>query len=360
MKMHQNVMMASAEQSARSFVSTAMPPPASRETHSVLAGHGPATSVKTFVQNVFIPRFVDLKSKAGRQHYYSILKYILTPESVEQLFATHRTQHRRRLRSEDDWPYLDNVSLCDVTPDRVSQLIACASFKGYSPQTLKHIRNVVGTIIKYAVRERIFHGDNPIGAVRLPTMTRRECHYLTMAQAKTILKVMKYPEREVALLSICTGLGVTEICALRWRHVNLAHVAVYEDGRRIPARSIIVGKSSRYDSFRPVQPTPDKYIAISDTLADALMELRQLHRSDNPNDFLLKAPKGDSRSPLTVELLQLKSISKELQIPWLSWQVLKRAHKAFLEELRIALTDELVASAFLQLSSRNRSTCLPS
>jgi integrase len=210
---------------------------------------------------------------------------------------------------------------------------------------------VIGAIIKHAARERVFHGDNPISDVRLPTMTRRESHELTMEQAKTILKLMKYPEREVALLTICTGLGVPEICALRWRHVNLSDFPIDQAGTRIPARSIMVEKLWRYDSFRPVQPKPERYVSISDTLAAALMDVRQRHSSTDPNDPLFVAPEASQQSPLDFRLLQLKPISKELQMPWLSWQVLKRTHQVFIEELRMALTDELVSSTLSQLPS---------
>lgn len=323
---------------------------ASGDLHPISASQGPNTTVKTFVEEKFIPGLVELKSEAGRRHYHSILKYILSPKSVQQMLSAHQGQRKGRLTSTTNWPYLDNVRLCDLTAERVRQLVSYASDEGYSPQTLKHIRNVIGAIIKHAKRERVFDGENPICDVQLPTMIRRNCHCLSLDQAKAILKVMKYPEREVALLTICTGLGVPEICALRWKHVNLSHVAIHQNGGQIPPRSIMVEKLSLQDAFRPVQPKAERFVAISETLAAALTDLRQRHGSDDPNNFLLSAPGAYPQSSLSARWLKLKPVSRELQMPWLSWQVLRRAHHAFLEELMITLTDELVSSAFCKLS----------
>ena len=350
MKGYANPQKMSVEQPFRPHLPLVQSLLASSETHGASASKEAAISVRAFVEKVFIPTLVELKNGASPVHYFSILKYILTPESVDLMSSVHGTGGRGRLRSKTNWPYLDDVRVRDLTADRIRQIISCASNEGYSPQTLKHIRTVIGTIIKVAKRERILNGENPISRVELPTMTRRELRGLTVEQVKTILKVMKYPEREVALLTICTGLGVSEICALRWKNVNLTHAPIFRNGVRVPARSIIIGKLARSNTFKPVQQGPNKHVAISETLGAALMKLRQRHGSEDPNDFLVTSPDGGPQSPLNRRLLRLKPISKELQISWLSWQVLKRAHQGLLEELRISLTDQLVAHAYWHLS----------
>jgi len=346
MKGHENIHKLSAEKKLQPLPARAKPLPSTRDLQLIPVNLGAGTSIKTFVENVFIPKHVEFKSAAGRAHYHSILKYILTPESVEQMFSAYGTQRSSMRKPKTDWPYLDNVRLRDLTEHRVRQLISYASSEGYSPQTLKHIRSVIGSIIKLAERERIFKRENPICNVKLPAMSRRVCHELTKEQAKTILNFLRYPEREVALLTMSTGLGVQDICALRWKDVNLTPVAVHENGRRIPARSIVVARLSSQQANRPVQRMPDKYVAIPETLAAALIQLRQRRTSEDPNDFVVTASGSDSDCQLTLKSLRLTSVSKELHMPWLSWQVLRRAHHAFIEELRIVLTDELIAFAY--------------
>ena len=345
---HENVLEIHAERKRQVFIPAAKPLRSTRDLRPEKRSIGPSTPIKTFVENVFIPRHVELKSAAGRAHYHSILKYILTPECVEQMFSAYGTQRTSVRKSRTDWPYLDNVKLRDLTEDRVRQLISYALSEGYSPQTLKHIRNVIGSIVKLAERERVFKRGNPICNVNLPALSRRGCHELTRQQAKTILKLLRYPEREVALLTMSTGLGVQDICALRWKDVNLTTIAVHEDGRQIPARSFVVTKLSSHQAHGPVQRMPDKYVAISETLAAALIQLRQRRRSEDPDGFLITAPDSDSQSQITLKSLRLTSVSKELDMPWLSWHVLRRAHQAFIEELRIVLTDELTLSTFVE------------
>jgi integrase len=344
MKKHENIPTTYAKRKPRPLVAVAKSLPLTRGLQQITVYQGPGTSIKTFVENVYLPKHVELKGAAGRKHYHSILKYILTPESVEEMFSAYGMRCGSIRKTRTDWPCLDNVRLRDLTEDRVRQLISYALSEGYSPQTLKHIRSVIGSIIKLAERERIFKRENPICNVSLPALSRRLCHELTKEQAKTILKLLRYPEREVALLTMSTGLGVHDICALRWKDVNLTPVALHENGRRIPARSIVVAKPSSYQAKGPVQRMPDKYVAISETLATALIQLRR--RSEDPNDFLVTSSDSDSESQLTLKSLRLRSVSKELHMPWLSWQVLRRAHQAFIEELRIVLTDELIAFAY--------------
>ena len=47
---------------------------------------------------------------------------------------------------------------------------------------------------------------------------------------KAVLERMRYPEKEMTLLAIVTGMNVAEICGLQWKHVNLS--ALGRDGER--------------------------------------------------------------------------------------------------------------------------------
>jgi len=71
------------------------------------------------------------------------------------------------------WPYLDDVRFCDMSTDHVRKIISAALDKGYSSQTVKHIRNVIGTVISHAAERRYFSGYNPAFQVPLPPMIRR-------------------------------------------------------------------------------------------------------------------------------------------------------------------------------------------
>jgi len=128
-----------------------------------------------FVKTRFIPEHVTSKGTSSRTYYRAILKHILKPETVDLLFdaGAVTTNRRQRLRAITDWPYLDDVRLYDLQPLHVQGIITAALDSGYSFETVKHIRSVIGTIITYATNCRCFSGDNPAFQVPFSKMIRK-------------------------------------------------------------------------------------------------------------------------------------------------------------------------------------------
>ncbi len=300
---------------------------------------GAAVSLAEYIEEKFIPDHVSFKTSAGRTHYQAILKHILTPETVERMFAPSGS--KSRLRTLPDWPYLDHVRLCDLTSDHVRQLVMSASTRGYSPQTIKHIKNVVGRVISHARKEGYFNGENPASEIKLPAILHRNVHRLTIAEAKAILRLMQYPEREIALITMITGMTVSEICALRWKNVNLTDAPVYCDGDVIPPRHASVKQQQNDpDSHSPVVSRM-RIVEIPEPLARRLQRLRREMQQFQPETFLLEGHGGVPLCAMDI-CAQLERIGREVGIPWLSWPVLKRAHQTLLSDLRVQLSDELM------------------
>ena len=81
----------------------------------------------------------------------------------------------------------------------------------------------------------------------------KEAHVLTLSQAKQVLAVLRYPEKELALIAILTGMKAPEICGLQWKHVNLTDTWLGADGQPIPPKTIRVQKQwCRGQSLIPV------------------------------------------------------------------------------------------------------------
>lgn len=302
-------------------------------------------SLIAFVESKFIPNHVECKSLAGRTHYQAILKHILKPEAVDRLFAPYVGLAKARLKAVPDWPYLDNVRLCDLSADHVRHLTSSAMSRGYSPQTVKHIRNVISAIVSHARRERMFGVDNPTTAVELPPIIRKRPHDLTIIQAKALLRTLKYPEREIALVSMTTGMSISEICALQWKHINLSAETLVIDGELIPPGTIVVRRHWNGAGVMDVSSDRARVVAIPDPLVRALVRLKRNRGVADYNGFVIATREGDPVQPATARMRGLKRIGRELQMPWLSWQVLKRAHDSLLTELRQQLADDLVLCA---------------
>ena len=296
-------------------------------------------SLVTFIERRFIPDHVQLKSAAGRAHYHAILKHVLRPETVDRLFKPYIRTVRTRLQTLPDWPYLDGLFLGELTSDHVSRLVASATRRGYSPQTVKHIKNVVSAILSHAQREGLIIGRNPASAVELPPMARRKSHHLSLAQAKSLLNSTRDPQRIAALLTIVTGLSIADICALRWKHVDFTTSQLWVERRsvwrrNVSSRKYLAEKSSSADS-RKAECFP-----LSKTLLRTLHELKRNCHTTNPESCIVGS---GSRILLRPIDLPLKSVARQLHMPWLSWQVVRRAHNDLRSELMLQLADDLLA-----------------
>jgi integrase len=302
-------------------------------------------SVATFVETKFVPEHVAHKALAGRVHYYSILKHVLRPETVDHLFEQFSKTPNARLRCLPDWPYLDDVKLCDLTPDHVRQLMSAAFVRGYSAQTVRHIRSVISALITHAMNERCLSGKNPVSGVPLPPIIRKRAHNLNVIQVKSVLRLMQYPEREIALITIATGMSISEICGLQWKHVNLTKTALLTDGEMIPPGCILVKQLRNSKGLSAVGSNRRRHVDIPEALLTTLVKLKRRLGDTGPGEFVLAFPSGNSISPVSARYLLLKPIGRKLEMPWLSWQVLQRAHDTLLTALRPQLCDDLVFSA---------------
>jgi integrase len=296
----------------------------------------------TYVEHKFIPDHVLFKRERGRIHYQAILKHVLNPDTVERMFAPHSSGSKCRLKPAPDWPYLDNIRLCDLTADHVRQLTSSASARGYSPQTIKHIRNVLGAVISRATKDGLFHGNNPISEVELPPILHRKVHKLTIFETKAVLRRLRQPDRDIALITIATGMSIAEICALQWKHVNLTDAPVYSDGEVIPPQHILVMQHWDETQILDLPLTRVRKEPIPDPMLRRLIQLQRMRLRFNPQGFVLTLTNGMQINPAHIRM-RLKPVGRQLGLPWLSWSVLKRAHQTLIAELRNHLGDELMS-----------------
>jgi len=297
-----------------------------------------------FVESKFIPEHVEYKAPAGKTHYQSMLKHLLKPETVNRMFRLENSANPR-LKSVPDWPYLDDVQLSELKADHVRSLVSFAVARGYSSQTVKHIRNALHAIIAHAQREGCFSGINPVTLVKLPPMIRKTEHNLTMSQIKAILSFMQYPDKEIALITITTGLNMAEICGLRWKHVNLTDSERYLDGKVVPERSIAVRARWNRTALDDMHSGRNRDIDIPEPLFPILERLRRRKSNTKAHDFVVASQSGQPLLATSIRISRLKPIGQKLGIPWLSWHDLRRAYTASLSEFRAQFNHEMAHAA---------------
>ena len=189
----------------------------------------------------------------------------------------------------------------------------------------------------------MFIGDCPIAGVNLPPKPGKTSHNLSIAETKAILRLMKYPEREIALITLSTGMSVSEICALQWKHVNLTRSSIFTEGRLLPPNSILLVRQWSVSGLVDVEVKRVRTVIIPRPLVDLLLNLKRHRTIADRNGFLIADHEAEPISPSSIRIRRLRPIGRRLDMPWLSWQVLKRGHDELLSELRINLTNDLVS-----------------
>ena len=307
---------------------------------SIQAEHARMT-VAQFVERKFLPEHVARKGPSGQTHYQSMLKHVLTPEEVDRMFHNGRENSRRKLKTLPDWPYLSKLRLCDARPDHVQRLTAAALQRGYSTQTVAHIRNVISAIFSHARHERCFIGENPVSAVRLAKVTRKDAHSLSFDQAKKAQAIMNSPEREMMLMTVFTGMNISEICGLQWKHVNLADQEIESNGEIIPPRSIAVRMQWYRGALDKVKSCRLRNLSIPQTLLQTLLKLKGRKQFTGPDDFVLVSRVGTAINQTNIVARRLKPIGIQLGLPSLSWHVFRRTRKILALELGNQFEDSM-------------------
>lgn len=307
-------------------------------------------TIAEFVARNFLPEHIAAKRTSGRRHYQAILKHVLNPDYVDRIFGASADRSRGKLKVNPDWPYMDNVRLCDVHSDHIRRLVSAALQRGYSTQTAKHIRNVLSAIISHAIKVGFYVGRNPAVQVPAPGMLRKQIYSLTFDQTIRTLQAMRYPERDISLIAILTGMSIAEICGLQWKYVNLTDHTVKREGELIPPKSIAVRKQSYRGELSLVPDGRKKYIPIPYLLRSVLLALYGA-RNAGWNDFVLVSRTGNPINQINIAARRLKTIGKQLEIPWLSWRVLRRTRSRLLDEYGSGLLQELSLAITLTMKA---------
>lgn len=296
-----------------------------------------------FVERKFVPEYVASKGFSGRMHYQSMLKHVLKPEEVDRVFGAEPKRPKVRLRSVPDWPYVGHVPLGDFRPEYIQHLTSAALSYGYSRQTVMHIRNVVSTIFSFAQLEMYFNGDNPASPVKLPKVNRARTSPLAISDVIRLLGFMRYPEKEMTLFAVLTGMTVAEICGLQWKRVNLTDAEILNpDGEVVPAKSILIREEWTRGQLGSVSKRRVGGLQIPRALLPVFLRLSRNTRLAGGTDFVLTSRNGSPVNQTNVLIRRLKPIGHELNLPSLSWHMVRRIHKELITEFGAKFQDQMM------------------
>ncbi|WP_109488881.1 tyrosine-type recombinase/integrase [Occallatibacter savannae] len=309
-------------------------------------------TVAKFVERRFLPEHIAKKGIPGRRHYRAILKHILDPERVDRIFSVESDRPRAKLKSNPDWPYMDEVLLHEVGAEDVQRLMEAALRSGYSTQTVKHIRSAFSAIMSHAIKAGYYAGVNPAMQVAPPGMQRRTPHVLSFAQMVEVLQVMRFPEWEITIIALLTGMTIAEICGLRWKYVNLSSHPVHREEEVIPPMSIAIRKQWYRGELSDVPKGRRKFVPVPVLFRPIFVQLSH-GRNAGWNDFVLVSRSGKPINQINIAARRLKVIGRQLDVPWLSWQVFRRTRTELLSEFGAQLQYKLAMAVTMKLGFRS-------
>ena len=186
---------------------------------------------------------------------------------VERHVSPHTLDgYRRDLSALLAWAHAQDTDVAALQAGQIRGFVAAEHRRGLSPKSLQRRLSACRSFYRWLLR----HGRiaaNPADAVRGPKAPRKLPQVLDPDEAKALVEVptdVPLGLRDRALLELfySSGLRLSELCALRWRDLDLDGGLVSVLGKGRKQRSVPVGSHARAalahwrDDQRPASDAP--------------------------------------------------------------------------------------------------------
>ena len=162
----------------------------------------------------------------------------------------------------------------DLTPEDVADLVRTKLEAGLSIQTVRHIKNVLSNVLRYAKEIGYFSGDLPTVFVRLPEMERARRGALSFRQVEQLMAELPKLADLLLFLAV-TGVRIGEACGLRWRRLNLTAEFLSVDGSVIPPWSVEIRENWVLGEYTTVKKEASvRQLPLPRALCERLAALR--------------------------------------------------------------------------------------
>ena len=244
-------------------------------------------------------------------------------------------------------PFLGSTPLREITPAHVQAVANSAIKKGLSTQTVEHVCNRIGAVLRHAKAHGWFFGEIPTEAVRLPETVHEEIRAMTWAEVCTLAKVLPEPCATLVIFLVLTGLRISEAMGLRWMRVNLTLEPRIVDGKVLPPMAISVREQflkGKYQTLKPSR-TGRRIIPIPAWFAPRLTAL--IGTENSAGHLSRETPvfaNGTGLVPLDQHNLAarvLKPAATALGMPWVSWHVFRHSYATLTDELDLSMAQRM-------------------
>jgi len=169
---------------------------------------------------------------------------------VERRMSAHTLDaYRRDLTSLAQWAQHEGVDVAAVHGEQVRGFVAAEHRRGLSPKSLQRRLSACRSFYAWLVKQgRI--AASPAASIRSPKAPRKLPQVLDPDEAKALVEVptdapLGLRDRALLELFYSSGLRLSELCALRWRDLDLSDALVNVLGKGNKQRSVPLGSHAR-------------------------------------------------------------------------------------------------------------------
>ena len=266
-------------------------------------------------------------------------------------------------------PVLGRKRLATLEPGDVERTIARAldgevdpatgkKKPGMSSATARHIRKVVSAIFSKAKKLRIASGDNPASLADVPDPEPvRQKIALSVDQMRTVLSMLLEPVRTMVLTAVLTSMNISELCGLRWKHINLTpNWAPFEDDVVPPFTLVVRQHFSRGEVGSLKTGNRKRNVPLPAILTAALARLKMRPKFTGPEDVVFASSRGTPINENNVRRRVFSEIAKDIGIKRLSWHVFRYSHATFTESIGMHARDRQALMGHGALDQTDRYT----
>jgi len=169
---------------------------------------------------------------------------------VERRMSAHTLHaYRRDLTSLAQWAQQEGIDVAALHVEQVRGFVAAEHRRGLSPKSLQRRLSACRSFYAWLVKQgRI--AASPAASIRSPKAPRKLPQVLDPDEAKALVEVptdapLGLRDRALLELFYSSGLRLSELCALRWRDLDLADALVNVLGKGNKQRSVPLGSHAR-------------------------------------------------------------------------------------------------------------------
>ncbi|GAA3925839.1 tyrosine recombinase XerC [Luteimonas lutimaris] len=194
----------------------------------------------------------------------SITDYLAHLEVERRMSAHTLDAYRRDLAALTEWAQRQGIAdLETLQPEQLRAFVAAEHRRGLSPKSLQRRLSACRSYYQWLLKNSRI-ALNPAAAIKAPKAPRKLPQVLDADEASRLVEVptgVKLGLRDRALLELfySSGLRLSELCALRWRDLDLGNGLVTVLGKGNKQRSVPVGSHARnaLDAWREDTKAPD-------------------------------------------------------------------------------------------------------